>query len=187
MSIPGSAYAVVYKSKYGASEKYARIIAGNLQADLFNADEDASEQSLCTYQTIIWCGGIYAGRINGADILRKHLEEFKGNSVIVVSVGNTPADRLDILGKVRRNSIPRKYYPAIKFHHFVARANFSALTMGDRIMFTFRRFAVSLKPVGLRSEGENRFLSECGRDMQVIDEAAAKTFAAKIDDFALPG
>ena len=173
-NMANSDYAVVYMSKYGASEKYAKIIAQNLQADLFNAGEKSLGETLRPYDTIIWGGGIYAGKINGINILSRHIDMLNDRRIIVFSVGNTPADRHDILEKVRNNSISHKQRSKIIFFHFVARANFSSLTLTDRFMFAFRRLAIILKPDKFRTDGERLFLSEYGKDSQIIDENATK-------------
>jgi len=159
-------------SKYGASEKYAKLIAQNLRADLFNASEKFLDEALRPYKTIIWGGGIYAGKINGINGLCKQIDKIKDKRIFVFSVGNTPTERHDILEKVRNNSIAHKQHPRIMFFHLVARANFSCLTLGDRFMFACRRLAIIIKPAKFRTDGEHLFLSEYGKDSQRIDENA---------------
>lgn len=59
-----SKIAVVYKSKYGSSKKYAEWIADELKAELFEHSK-IKKDDLLKYDTIIYGGGLYAGSISG--------------------------------------------------------------------------------------------------------------------------
>lgn len=79
---------VVYKSKYGSTEKYAGWIAEDAGADLRKAGE-ADSKLLLSYDTIIYCGGIYAGGILGFSRMKKLVGELKGRRLLIVAVGAT--------------------------------------------------------------------------------------------------
>ena len=79
---------VVYKSKYGSTEKYARWIAEDSGADLRKAGE-ADRKFLLSYDTIIYCGGLYAGGILGFSHMKKIFGECKERRLLVVAVGAT--------------------------------------------------------------------------------------------------
>lgn len=80
--------AVVYKSKYGSTEKYAHWIAEAVKADVFCADTIAVN-SLSGYDTLVYCGGIYAGKILGFSLIRKNYHQIKDRKLLVVAVGVT--------------------------------------------------------------------------------------------------
>ena len=80
--------AVVYMSKYGASEKYGKIIAKKLSAHLYDLNNITVNETLRPYSSIIWGGGIYAGKINGLDVLKKNIHALSDKRIIVFSVGN---------------------------------------------------------------------------------------------------
>lgn len=61
---------VVYKSKYGTAEKYARWIAEELGCDVRDLD-DIKARDLEPYDNIIYGGGVHAGGIEGFDTFRK--------------------------------------------------------------------------------------------------------------------
>ena len=61
---------VVYKSKYGTAEKYARWIAEELECDIRSMDE-IKARDLEPYENIIFGGGVHAGGIEGFDVFRK--------------------------------------------------------------------------------------------------------------------
>ena len=56
--------AVVYKSKYGSTEKYAHWIAEDIKADIFKTD-NVKLDILLNYDTIVYCGGIVCWRDTG--------------------------------------------------------------------------------------------------------------------------
>ncbi|WMI81114.1 flavodoxin domain-containing protein [Anaerotignum sp. MB30-C6] len=63
--------AVVYRSEYGSTKRYANYIGEKIQADILSTDE---AKDISSYETIIYGGGIYAGAINGSDWLKKNQE-----------------------------------------------------------------------------------------------------------------
>lgn len=78
---------VLYRSKYGATKKYAKWLA----EDLIEV-KDAKIEKVATYDTVILGGGIYASGIAGLPFLKKHYETLKGKKLIVFAVGASPYD-----------------------------------------------------------------------------------------------
>lgn len=82
------ASAVIYKSKYGSAERYAKWIAEDLGADLFRTEEmDATK--LSDYDVVVYCGSVYAGMIRGFKFIKKFFAYFDDRKLIVVAVGAT--------------------------------------------------------------------------------------------------
>ncbi len=80
---------VLYKSKTGFSEKYARWIAEELDCDL--AEFSTFDQSkLQNYQLIIYGAGLYAGQINGIGRIKRWMEENPRIIWVVFATGATP-------------------------------------------------------------------------------------------------
>lgn len=67
-----SKIAVVYKSKYGATKKYAEWLSEDIGADLYLQD-NCKFEILNSYDTIIYGGGIYASGIAGLSFIKKKL------------------------------------------------------------------------------------------------------------------
>lgn len=82
---------VVYKSKYGATEKYAEMLKEAFECDVVEAGK-FNRAMLTGRRCIILAGGIYAGGIAGIDILRKNISQLKGKKVAVFCVGASPFD-----------------------------------------------------------------------------------------------
>ena len=81
---------VVYQSSYGTSKSYAEQIASELGADLAERGK-ARISGLLGYDTIIFGGGIYAGRIAGCELLGRNAKKLSDKHLVVFSVGFTPA------------------------------------------------------------------------------------------------
>ena len=80
---------VLYKSKTGFSEKYARWIAEELDCDL--AEFSTFDRSkLQNYQLIIYGAGLYAGQINGIGRIKRWMEENPRIIWVVFATGATP-------------------------------------------------------------------------------------------------
>lgn len=79
---------VAYKTKYGTTKTYAEWIAEETGADLIEAKQ-ATLERLLPYDTIVYCGGMYAGGMLGFFRIRRHYAALKGKRLIVVAVGAT--------------------------------------------------------------------------------------------------
>lgn len=81
--------AVIYYSKYGTTENYARLIAKALGADLFEAKK-TKFRDIKDYDTVVFGGGIYSGGIRGIELITKNW--YKGlceKKVVCFAVGIT--------------------------------------------------------------------------------------------------
>lgn len=102
---------VLYKSKTGFSERYARWIADNLQCDLVEL-ADFNKQSLSEYQLIVYGGGLYSGQINGIGKIKRWMKEFSDKIWVVFATGATPSRKYNeeffsrpIFAKVRSDQL----------------------------------------------------------------------------------
>ncbi len=77
---------VIYKSKYGATEKYARWIGEELDCPVVSAD-DFSKRDFEKYDNVIFGGGVHAGGVTGFDLIRKSMRKLSGKKVIIFAVG----------------------------------------------------------------------------------------------------
>ena len=82
---------VLYQSKYGATQKYARWLAEELACDLVETKKANIEQ-IETYDVIILGGGVYASGILGFSFLKKHYARLKNKKLLVFAVGASPYD-----------------------------------------------------------------------------------------------
>ncbi len=79
---------VVYKSKYGSSQRYAHWIADAVGADIYKS-KDIKLDDLRNYNTIVFCGGVYAGSIIGFSLIKRNFSLLNRKKIIVVAVGSS--------------------------------------------------------------------------------------------------
>lgn len=72
--------AVIYRSEYGSTKRYATYIAEKMEADILSTDE---AKDISAYDTIVYGGGIYGGAISGNDWLKKNQEALCKKRLII--------------------------------------------------------------------------------------------------------
>ena len=77
---------VIYKSKNGSTEKYARWIAEDLSCQAVRA-EDFSKNDFVKYDNIIYGGWVHAGGIMGFDLIKKNMKRLEGKKLVIFAVG----------------------------------------------------------------------------------------------------
>ena len=72
---------VIYKSKTGFTKRYAQWIKEDLSCDIISY-EKGMNLSFDSYDTVIYGGGFYAGKINGLNQFKKNLSKIDGKKII---------------------------------------------------------------------------------------------------------
>lgn len=127
-----SKVAVVYRSKSGYTEKYAKWIAKAAGGDLLKGEKTKVED-LLNYDTIVYGGGLYAGGINGTKLITRNYERLKDKKIILFGVCASPP-RPEIVEEVRNRNLSVKQQETIEF--FLLRGGFDKrkLTPIDRVL-----------------------------------------------------
>lgn len=106
--------AVIYTSKTGFTEKYAKWIAQEMQCEAIPLKK-ALSRPLKEYDLLIYGGGLTAGMVNGLNKI-KNREELKGKRLILFAVGAMPhvpaavqKVKEDNLAKWERRDVPFFY------------------------------------------------------------------------------
>ena len=71
-----SKIALIYKSKYGSTKKYANWLKEKLKCDIYEGNK-VKIKELLKYDTIIYGGGIYMGKLNGFDLIKKNINNIR--------------------------------------------------------------------------------------------------------------
>ncbi len=80
---------ILYRSKYGATKKYADWLADATGFDRVETDK-ANIAQIQKYDVIILGGGIYASGIAGLSFLKKNLSKLQGKKIVVFCDGASP-------------------------------------------------------------------------------------------------
>jgi flavodoxin len=101
-------FAIVYKTLYGATKKYAEWIGSEIKAKVFEMDS-VKLKSLDKYDTIIVMSGTYAARMPLTRFLKENWDYLKKKRIVIVAVGAAPEDNiysklcyLLVPGKIRK-------------------------------------------------------------------------------------
>lgn len=82
---------IIYRSKYGATEKYANWLAETTGYDCTETHNTTIDE-IVRYETIVLCGGIYASGIAGLSFLKKNINRLKDKKIAILCVGASPYD-----------------------------------------------------------------------------------------------
>ncbi len=126
---------VLYKSKTGFSERYARWIAEDLQCDLANLNQ-LDKASLSEYGLIIYGAGLYAGQIKSIGKIKRWMEDFPEKTWVVYATGATPSkegyEELIFKTNFRQGEVRPAH-----FYYFVAGINYERMSFIDRLQIKF--------------------------------------------------
>lgn len=77
---------VIYRSKHGSTEKYARWIGEELNCPAIDAKE-FRRKDFALYDNIIFGGCVHAGGIMGFELIKKNIRHLEGKKIVVFAVG----------------------------------------------------------------------------------------------------
>jgi len=124
--------AVIYKSKYGATKRYAGWIALKLDADLYEVS-DIRRKDLKAYDTIIYGGPLYIGKIKGIKFIINNYEYIKDKKLSVFMVGMREFDE-DYINSILEDNIPKQVINNIKTFYFRGKMNYQELSLKDILL-----------------------------------------------------
>lgn len=82
---------IVYRSKYGATKRYAEMLAARTGADL-RENRDLCAGDFAAYDTVLFFCAVYASGLSGLQALTKNRTALAGKRVAVFAVGASPYD-----------------------------------------------------------------------------------------------
>ena len=172
---------VVYKSKYGSTEKYAKWISEDTGADLRKVKE-VNLKILLAYDTVIYCGGLYAGGILGFSRMKKYYGKMAGRRLIVVAVGATSEGEQARIEMEEKNLTP-EMKGSVPLFLLRGGLNYPRMNPLDRfLMFLLMKSARSRNPETMDNETKG-FMATYGKTVDftnrksiapVIERAAGK-------------
>lgn len=180
--------AVIYQSKYGSTETYAKWLAEDLDADLLVAGQ-VKPADLQRYQTIVYGGGLYAGGVNGIALLTKNAESIKDKAIYLFTVGaadvtdteNTTAIRTGV-----EQALPISLRDVVRIYHLRGGMCYSKLNLLHRTMMNMMIKMVRKKPESeLRAE-DKMMLETYGQDIDFTNRTAITPLVADIRVGAKP-
>ena len=152
---------ILYKSKYGATKKYADWLSEETGFPCVETDK-ANYNDIANCDTVILGGGIYASGIAGLSLFKKNIKQLSGKKLIVFCVGASPLDETALRAIVAHNMTSElKDIPV-----FYCRGawDMDSMSLKDRTLCKMLRKSVAKKPpseyepwmTGLMAAGDNK-------------------------------
>ena len=160
--------AVIYKSKYGATKRYAGWIALKLDADLYEVS-DIRRKDLKAYDTIIYGGPLYIEKIKGIKFIINNYEYIKDKKLSVFMVGMREFDE-DYISSILEDNIPKQVINNIKTFYFRGKMNYQELSLKYKILMTGLRVSISNKKQSDISNYEKMILEVIDKPIDYIDK-----------------
>lgn len=139
----GDNIVVIYKSKYGTTKRYAGWIALKLGADLYELS-DIRTKDLDKYDTVIYGGPLYVGKIKGVDFITKNYEKLLNKNLIVFAVG-MESDSEECRSKIIKNNFEGDMIDKMDLYHFKGAFNYKELGIIDKAMMKFMKKSLEAK------------------------------------------
>lgn len=127
---------VVYKSKYGSTKKYAQWLAEELSCDLVE-NKKITADKLLNYDTIIYGGGLYAGGVNGINLVTNNLDKLSNKKLILFTCGladTTNKENIDSIKNSISKILSKEMQDKIKVFHLRGSIDYKKLNFVHRAM-----------------------------------------------------
>lgn len=134
---------VVYWSKTGFVEKYAKWIGEEIKADIISGKK-IKKETLENYDTLVFGGSLYAVGINGADFIKNNIEILKNKKVAVFATGASPR-RPEIIEEVKNENFTKEQMKYFKFFYLRGGFNYNNLTFKDKILMQMMKWKLKNK------------------------------------------
>ena len=123
--------AVIYKSRYGSTKRYAGWIALKLDADLYEVS-DIRDKDLLEYNTIIYGGSIYQDKIKGINFIKRNYESIKNKNIIIFMVGISEEND-SYIDNILTNNLSEDMKKNITHFYFRGDFDYKQLNIVDKI------------------------------------------------------
>lgn len=124
---------IVYKSKTGFTEQYAKWIAEEIGCDVVS-EKMANVESLKNYKNVIYGGGLTAGQVGGLKKFKNVMSKFPEKKFIVFATGATPAEVFEKTDDIRNANFTDEEKHRIPFFYFQSGINYEKMNLGGRLL-----------------------------------------------------
>ncbi|HSP48390.1 MAG TPA: flavodoxin domain-containing protein [Clostridiaceae bacterium] len=177
-----SRIAVVYKSNYGHTKRYAEWIAGDLQGDLFDLSA-FSPDHIEHYDTVVFGGGLYASGILGHSFIVQEFQRLRKKNLILFTVGLAATEDQSIFAPILHKNFPDEVLNELEVFHLRGGIEYKELGLKHKTMMAMLRTKVS-RNKGERTDEEALMLSTYGDKIDFSDEksiAPLTTYVKSLD------
>lgn len=160
---------IIYGSKYGSAERYARELS---ERTVIEAKPYEQVKRLGSYDTVIYIGGLYGGRVLGLNKILKALPKKENIHLLIATVGLLdPQDRANVK-KIRthlKKKIPKDLSDNILWVHLRGAMDYSHLSRTDAFLMRLLCKKVRRKPPSVRTSDETMLVESYGGAVNFVD------------------
>lgn len=169
---------VIYKSKYGATKKYAQWISESLNAEIFESSK-INMKDLLKYKNIIYGGGLYASGISGFSLIYKNFNKLKDKNIILFTVGLANPSNKEQFTPILEKNLSEEMRKKIKTFHFRGAIDYKRLSFIHKSMMAMLKKSVERLDENKRNEETKMMLETYGQVVDFTD----KTLIAPLINF----
>ena len=165
---------ILFESKYGSTEKYAKWIAEELYCPLMEV-KSCKPADMKGFNTIIYGGGLYAGGVSGIKLLTKNCELLAEKNVIIFTCGLADPDDPENVSHIRKalsNVLPVGLRERVHLFHFRGGIDYSRLSIVHRAMMSMLRKALLKKDEKDLRQEDRYLLDTYGKRVDFTDRRA---------------
>lgn len=165
---------VIFESKYGSTEKYAKWIAEELSCTLMER-KNCSPADIACCDTIIYGGGLYAGGVSGIKLLTKNCGLLSEKNVIIFTCGLADPEDPENVSHIRKalsTTLPVELREHVHLFHFRGGIDYSRLSFVHRAMMSMLRKALLKKDAKDLRQEDMYLLDTYGKHMDFTDRKA---------------
>jgi len=163
---------VMYFSKHGSTKKYAEWIAAELNGDVYDI-KNVKPNTPENYETIILGTALYAGKIEGINIIINNYEKIKNKKIIIYTCGlfdYRKTENINTVKKTITNMLPDEMTKNIRIYCLRGGIDYKKLNLLHRMMMWMMKTMLTKKEAGKRSEDDNVFLETYGKTVDFTDK-----------------
>ena len=157
--------AVIYKTIYGTTKRYAEWIAEELNASLFEVSEIKPKQ-LASYDVVVYGGGLYASGIIGVKLVTNN----PCKSLIVFTVGAANPNNTDYTDILNKN-FSKELLSKTKIFHLHGGIDYGNLSLVHKAMMALVKKSVDRKSPDEREADDPEFLATYGKKFDYTDKS----------------
>ena len=166
--------AVVYKSKYGKTKRYAEWIAGALNASFFES-KNVKPHQLNDYEVVVYGGGLYAGKIDGVGLVTKN----SCKSLVLFTVGVADPNDTDYTQVLEKNLTPEQLSKTRVFH-LRGGIDYSKLSLVHKAMMAVMKKMIEKTPPDERNSDDIGILETYGKNVDFSDKETIEPLVAYV-------
>lgn len=167
---------VIYESKYGFTERYAKWIAKSLSCPILKR-KMVHPKDFENYDTIIYGGGLYANSVSGIKLLTQNFQQIRSKNIILFTCGLTNPNDSSNIDHIRKSLIKvlsPEMLDTIHLFHLQGGIDYTKLNFIHKLMMAMLRKTLSHKPLEEMREEDKQLLATYGRMVDFTNRETIK-------------